>query len=120
MGEIENTDVPLQNCSIFSSHNTLLGSNQIDGKLTLEHLTDLIFLTRVKKLTTQDELRNLQETTETLEDEAKEAALNLAGYRFQSRLTVFAYWPATFIRSIKFHWRNSSKCYDKTDVSMLG
>ena len=47
MGEIENTDVPLQNCSIFSSHNTLLGSNQIDGKLTLEHLTDLIFLTHL-------------------------------------------------------------------------
>ena len=47
---------------------------------------------REHKSTTQDELRKLQETTATLEDEAKKAALNLAGYRFQSRLTVFAYW----------------------------
>ena len=47
---------------------------------------------RGKRSTTQDELRKLQETTATLEDEAKKAALNLAGYRFQSRLTVFAYW----------------------------
>ena len=45
-----------------------------------------------KQSTTQDELRKLQETTATLEDEAQKAALNLAGYRFQSRLTVFAYW----------------------------
>ena len=47
---------------------------------------------RGDKSTTQDELRKLQEATATLEDEAKKAALNLAGYRFQSRLTVFAYW----------------------------
>ena len=47
---------------------------------------------RVHKSTTQDELRKLQETTATLEDEAKKAALNLARYRRQSRLTVFAYW----------------------------
>ena len=45
-----------------------------------------------KKQILQDELRKLQESTATLEDEAKKAALNLAGYRFQSRLTVFAYW----------------------------
>ena len=44
------------------------------------------------KSTTQDELRKLQETTATLEDDAKKAALNLAGYRFKSRRTVFAYW----------------------------
>ena len=44
------------------------------------------------KSITQDEMRKLQETTATLEDEAKKAALNLAGYRVQSRLTVFAYW----------------------------
>ena len=42
--------------------------------------------------TAQDDLRKLQKTIETLEAEAKEAALNLAGYRFKSRLTVFAYW----------------------------
>ena len=44
------------------------------------------------KSTTQDELRKLQATTTALEDEAKKATLNLASYRFQSRLTVFAYW----------------------------
>ena len=47
---------------------------------------------RGDKSTTQDELRKLQETTATLEDEAKKAALNLAGYSFQSRLSVFTYW----------------------------
>jgi len=47
---------------------------------------------RGDKSTTQDELRKLQETTTALEDEAKTATLNLACYRFQSRLTVFAYW----------------------------
>ena len=47
---------------------------------------------RGKKSTTRDELQKLQETTATLADEAKKAALNLADYRFQSRLTVFAYW----------------------------
>jgi hypothetical protein len=45
-----------------------------------------------KKATLADELRRLQEATTSLEAEAKEAAVNLTGYRFQSRLTVFAYW----------------------------
>ena len=39
----------------------------------------------------QDRL-NLQGETTKLEAEAKEEALNLASYRFQSRLVVFAYW----------------------------
>ena len=47
---------------------------------------------RNKKATVQDELQKLQETIKKLEDEAKQETLNLAGYRFHSRLTVFAYW----------------------------
>ena len=34
------------------------------------------------KATTQDELRKLQETIKQLEDEANQATLNLAGYRY--------------------------------------
>jgi hypothetical protein len=59
---------------------------------TAREFAHALCVPRGHKTTTEDELRKLQETTAELEDEAKKAALNLAGYRFQSRLTVFAYW----------------------------
>ena len=61
-------------------------------KYTVRKFARALCVPKVKKATTQDDLRKLQEAITTLEDEAKEVSLNLAGYRFQSRLTVFAYW----------------------------
>ena len=54
---------------------------------TARHFARALCVPQYHKGTKQDELRNLQATIAILEDEAKKATLNLAGYRFQSRLT---------------------------------